>query len=473
MSTQTRLALSLSLLFLASASGCVGQITQEPPGLGGNAADADPGDQADAALPPGQPASKTFLKVAVTALPGASNSAGLEGTFVAGDLQPGLTRAPALSNTVLSSVPGTPPKPIFVGQGQPMDAVLVAIEGHTGYYDVPAGGNPTIALDLVTQINAPLGTVKVLVATRSGLTISQTASIELIIDPHRFVAAGDLDNHDSDDSNVADLFGTFLEGKAGNPPAPTQVEDGEDNNQIIINGVKGPSGPLATGHREVVWDGVPEVLRNKSNFKAEFFDRQDNGAAGVRGGIIFTALNGSGQEVNDALGGATPDPATVGPPTNQNAAIGGDFSNINPNFAGNLLSFTQSASFAPLGTTTTEITFHVAGSQQKGIIHGMGIVFSSVDKPNTSYVEYFDESGNSIAKIFAPVQSHGPFPFEGPQVPDKFSYSFVGYNDLNARIAKVHVVNGDIAVDAASSDFPLGLNDVVVFDDVYYSEPTP
>ena len=80
----------------------------------------------------------------------------------------------------------------------------------------------------------------------------------------------------------------------------------------------------------------------------------------------------------------------------------------------NLLSFTQSASFAPLGSTTTEMTFHVAGSQQRAVVHGMGIVFSSVDKPNTSYVEYFDENGASVARIYAPVQSHGPFPLDGP-----------------------------------------------------------
>jgi hypothetical protein len=351
-----------------------------------------------------------------------------------------------------------------------MDAVLVGLADHRGYFEVAAGGRSTIGLDVVAKLDAPLGFVTLVVAVKNGPNISQTTTVQYFIDPHRFIAAGDLENHDSDGSNIADLFGAYLEGKAGHPATPVQVLDGTDNNQIIVDGVKGPSGSQLTGHREVVWDGVPEALRNKDNFNPNFFDRQDNGAAGVRGGIVFEST-GVGQQVNDALAGAVPDAALVGPPLNENAAVGGDFSNISTAFSGNLLSFTQSASFAPIGSTTTEMTFHVPGSTEPAVVHGMGIVFSSVDKPNTSYVEYFDEAGSSVAKIFAPVQSKGRFPFEGPAVPERFSYSFVGFQDDRVRIAKVVVVSGDVPIDQAQNDFPDAQGDVVIFDDVYYSEP--
>jgi hypothetical protein len=424
--------------------------------------------------PPGGATIETLSQVGITSLPGASTSAGIAGTFVP-DLTPefGHAAAPKLSNSVVSALPGTPPKPLFVGQDIPYDDIVVAIDGKSGYFKVPAAGNTLLALDLVAAIDADLGTYTVLVATKTNGVLSEPATVTMVIDPHVFVTAGDLENHDSDGSNVADMFGTVLEGKQGSPPAPTQVEDDHNNNNDIIDGIKGPPGPLELGHREVVWGGVPEVLRNKTTFKPEFFDRQPGGTAGVQGGIIFTATDGTGQEVNDALDGATPDVTTVGPPNNENAEVGGDFSNHNLAFAGDLLSFTQSASFAPLGTTITDITFHVAASATPAVVDGIGIVFTSVDKAQTSYIELFDEQDRSIARVYAPVQSHGPFPVAGPLSADEFPFSFAGYIDHDARIARVRVVTGEVPVDTAANDIPEGNQDVVIFDDVYYGEPRP
>jgi hypothetical protein len=445
---------------LVGAAGCNLSGTPEDP----SAADAAPG----------APATATLSRVAITSLPGASTSAGIEGEFIPNKTPPyGFADAPKLSNTVVSALPGTPPKPLFVGQDLAYDAILVAIDGKTGYFRVPGDGSVVLALDLVASIDAA-GVYTILVATKTNDVVSAPATLTLVIDPHIFMTAGDLDNHDSDDSNVADMFGTVLEHKQGDPPAPTQVEDDHNSNaDIAPDGIKGPIGPLATGHREVVWDGVPEALRNKSTFKAGFFDRQPDGTAGVRGGIIFTATDGTGEEVNDALDGATPDPTLVGPPTHDNAPVGGDFSNHNAAFAGHLLAFTQSASFAPLGTLTTDITFHVAGSADPAVVDGLGIVFTSVDRAQTTYVEYFDEQGRSIARVYAPVQSLGPFPLPGPVSANKIPYSFVGYIDHAARIAHVRVVSGEVPVDTAANDLPEGNQDVVVFDDVYYGEPRP
>jgi hypothetical protein len=107
------------------------------------------------------------------------------------------------------------------------------------------------------------------------------------------------------------------------------------------------------------------------------------------------------------------------------------------------------------------------------VVEGLGIVFTSVDKPETSYVEYFDEQGQSIARVYAPVESHGPFPIAGPVAADRIPYSFVGYIDHAARIAHVRVVSGEVPVDTATDDIPNGNQDVVIFDDVYYGEPKP
>lgn len=459
---------SVSLaLFGAASLGCTALVGAAPPGT-----DPDAGSPGTTPPPATGGSSDTLSKVAITSLPGASPSAGLVGVFKETTLQPGTGAPPALSNSVLSALPGAPAKPLFVGQPQPFDLVLIAVQGKPGYFAVPAKA-ATVGLDLVAQATAATGPVTLLLATKTGTTISAAATLTLVIDPRVFVAAGDLQNHDSDASSVADLFGTVLEAKQGSPAAPAQVLDNHNNNADVIGGIKGDLGPFPTGHREVVWDGVPEALRNKVTFNPGFFDRQTGGAAGVQGGVIFRATGGTGEEVNDALGGVVPDPATVGPPLNVNAALGGDFSNHSAAFAGNLLSFTQSAQFAPIGTVTTDLTFHVAGSQVAGVVNGLGVVFASVDKAETSSVEYFDEHDVSIAKVYAPVRSLGPFPEAGPEDAGKFPYSFVGYVDQGARIARVRITSGEAAVDQAVNDLPAGASDVVVFDDVYYGEPKP
>lgn len=434
--------------------------------------DAAPNMPAPDAGPSSMPA-RTLSRVAVTALPGASTNAGVEGAWVKADFPAGTLGAPALSNTALSAVPGTPPKPLFVRDAAGFNSVLVGVRGEYGYYQIALDDSVVVGLDLVVSQMAQKGEATVLVATSNGAEVSAPTTLTLLVDPHVFVAAGDLDLHDSSGSNIADLFGTFLEGHQGSPPAPTQVLDSHNNNADVVGGVKGPPGPAPTGHREVVWDGVPETLRNQPTFNPSFFDRSNTGTAGVRGGIIFTAVGGTGSQVNDAFGGAVPDPTLVGPPLHANATLGGDFSNFNVHYAGNLLSFTQSAQFAPLGTVTTDLTFHVAGSATPGVVSGAGIVFSSVDKANVTYLEFFDEVGNSIARVYSPAQSHGPFPYPGPAVADKISYSFVGYYDPAARIARVRVVNGEVPINMGAEDLPIGTQDVVSFDDVYYSEPQP
>jgi len=420
-----------------------------------------------------RPANRAFAQVNITTLPGASENAGAKGEFVNAGVRFGNGAAPTLSNAVLSSVPGAPAKPLFVGQRADFDTVIVAVRGRSGHFEVPAGGNDLVALDLVGALQAR-GQFQVVVATKSGNKISAPAQLTVLVDPHVFVASGDLENHDADGSNIADLFAPFLEGNQGNPAVAEQSLDAEDNNETVVDGVNGPEGPLDEGHREVVWDGVPRQFRNRGDFSPQFFNRQNDGNVGVRGGIVFQDVNGRGQEVNDAFNGQIPDlddPLPEG--EDDEAPLGGDFSNVNPKFAGNLLSFTQSAQFATRGTTVTDITFKVAGTRTKGFVNGLGIVFASVDRATSTSVEYFDDRGRSIIKIFAPVQSKGPFPFAGPVNADKFPYSFVGFNDLNRKISRVRVVCGEVPIDRASDDLPRGNKDVVAFDDVYYAEPRP
>ncbi len=419
------------------------------------------------------PATATLARVAITTIPGGAAKPGTRARFVNSSIRVGNgDGAPALSNSVLSSFPGAPAKPLFVGQDKAFDDVLVAIKGRSGFFVVPVNDS-IIGLDLVSSKGAAEGdVVTVLVATRRNGKVSAPAQLRLLIDSRIFLAAGDLENHDTDGSNIADLFAPFLEGNQGFPAVPEQVLEGEDNNDVLDgDGVKGLDGTQATGHREVVWDGVPQKFVNLPDFSPEFFNRLDSGSVGVRGGIVFKAAGGTGEEVNDALDGVIPDINTPPVGEDEDAPLGGDFSNINRKFAGNLLSFTQSAQFATLGTVVTDITFKVPGNGKKATVTGLGIVFSSVDRGGKTSVEYFDEQGRSIIKIFSPVQSKGPFPFPGPVAADRFPYTFVGFLDPDKRIARVRVTAGEVPIDKASDDLPVGNKDVVAFDDVYYAEP--
>lgn len=462
------------------------------------------------------PATATLARVQTTDLPGAEVSSGtaanasVAGSFTTAAAPVGTTAGPSLSNGVVSAQPGNPPKPVWIGQPQTFNQVIVTVPGQSGAFVVnvtpqQVGSQFVVGLDLVTAATAA-GTVPVQFQTMAGANASLPVGVTLVIDPHVFQASGDMRNDNGGQngtSQVADIFGGKLEGTSS---TTSQNITNHDNNSDVftVNSitVKGDTGPAATGHREVVWDGVADAFRDgrlnaknptAPNLPPTFFDRRDVGGTGdqgfgVRGGIVFQPISDTdgttpvpGQQVNDFFDG------TAQLAANTKTTLGGDFSNLNPAFALNLLAFTQNASFAPLGTTIIDCTFHVADSTTPATVHGMGVVFSSVDLPNVSSVEYFDASGKSIARVSVPTQFRGatPFAFPNPAGPspagapatfnfNHFPYSFAGYLDNTANIARVRITSGNAAVDSGQTDVSSGgSKDVVIFDDCYYSEPNP
>src|SRR5690349_7599195 len=94
---------------LLLAVGCdTGSATPPPPGGGGSGGAGGAGGSGGTGGSGGSTTpTSTFSKVAITSLPGASQNAGIEGTYVTGTIPAGTRGAPALSNSVLSAVPGT------------------------------------------------------------------------------------------------------------------------------------------------------------------------------------------------------------------------------------------------------------------------------------------------------------------------------------------------------------------------------
>ena len=88
----------------------------------------------------GTAATTLLASVGVTTLVGASPNTGQAGTFSDTELVGGDDAAPKLSNTLISSIPGTPAKPLFVGQGAAYDSALIAVDGLTGSFQMIYGG---------------------------------------------------------------------------------------------------------------------------------------------------------------------------------------------------------------------------------------------------------------------------------------------------------------------------------------------
>jgi hypothetical protein len=193
-------------------------------------------------------------------------------------------------------------------------------------------------------------------------------------------------------------------------------------------------GPVAGGRREINWDGGGAT--SASTAGATFTGFRNN-----RGGT-FT----------------TPGTCFLQTPLTDVALTG-----IDPTYSTTFNSFSPQRIFTPVGSNVTDATFSVPGTDGMvpATVAGFGAVFSDVDLPNTTSLEFFDNSGASLFTLFAPQGSE-----------PTGSLSFVGaLADAGERIARVRITTGNMPLGLADSNGnPV---DVVVMDDFFYSEPIP
>jgi PEP-CTERM motif-containing protein len=192
-------------------------------------------------------------------------------------------------------------------------------------------------------------------------------------------------------------------------------------------------GPLATGRREINWDGGgPPVI---------------NGTAPVTPFVVFQNTRGATF-------------TTPGTGLTQAATTGGLLSLdlINPQYAQLFAPFSPNRLFTPIGSNVTEGSFTIPGSggTVPARVSGFGVVFSDVDLAGTS-IGLINDRGESL----------GPFPvptFSGNQ-----TFSFLGLltQPGDGLITGVTITTGTT---------PLGPSetpdiDLVVMDDFLYGEP--
>ena len=209
-------------------------------------------------------------------------------------------------------------------------------------------------------------------------------------------------------------------------------------------------GPLATGRREINWDGGGGV--DATTDPVTPF----NVFLNTRGGQFTTP--GVGLSQAPPAGGAT-------------NGLAGLFNN--PTYGDTFAAFSPLRLFTPVGSNITEALFFVPGfmGQFPATVRGFGAVFTDVDESDgigprlrrgnprgdSTRMEYFDRDGRLIFSSFVPAS------------PGDASLSFFGILFEDARIARVRITTGNVAPGPNDDNE----HDIVMMDDFFYSEPQP
>lgn len=193
----------------------------------------------------------------------------------------------------------------------------------------------------------------------------------------------------------------------------------------------GTAGEQPAGRREISWDGAgANPFNNRNDFPAAFFNTN------VKSGAVFTTA-GTGFRNDSSL-----------------------FAEINPAYSAQFAFFSANKIFAPIGSNLVDQTFEVAGQPTPAVVRAFGIVFSDVDVPDKTTIQLFARDGSTLGTYAAPVRS------------DAGGLSFVAVAFDNAVIARVRITLGTGQLAAGVNDVTAGGNvDLVVFDNVIYSEP--
>jgi len=187
-----------------------------------------------------------------------------------------------------------------------------------------------------------------------------------------------------------------------------------------------------TGRREANWDGVPEQLLSKK-LPADFLNPVGEQApvANQRGLIYSTGGNFQVSKNN--------------------------FAEINPEATGQLSSFSGDKSFANVSSSLWDVEFQVAGKTESAFVRGFGVVFSDVDLPNSTSMEFFSDQ-RSLGKYFVPAKQGSNF-------------SFLGVYFKNEKVTRITVTH-DGHLDQGQKDISdNGPADLVAMDNFLWNEP--
>ena len=190
-------------------------------------------------------------------------------------------------------------------------------------------------------------------------------------------------------------------------------------------------GPLASGRREINWDG---------------------------GGATTPTVTGTPLTAFTNTRGATMTTPGTGFIQGSPAALATQF--VNPSYGTTFAAFSPERLFTPIGSNITDITFSIPGSNgaSPAFVSAFGAIFSDVDT-NATTMQFFSPIGTLLGT------------FGAPSLPGDARFSFVGVRfDASEQIGRVRITTGNTQL-GAMVDGPFV--DVVAMDDFIYSEPIP
>jgi hypothetical protein len=228
-------------------------------------------------------------------------------------------------------------------------------------------------------------------------------------------------------------------------PSPSSIQSTVDEFRAalgITNNANNP-GPLASGHREINWDGGSKT----------------NAATTLTGTPLTTFLNARGANITTRGSGFV-----QAPPSGLADTFG------NSSYATIFHAFSPLRLFSPIGSNVTEVEFSVPGSNGNtpATSTGFGVVFTDVDSPDGSSPR--DRTGNRHASTLIEYFGiHGELLFisHASASPGDGNLSFIGVVFADARVARVRIIAGD-AAPGPNDD----RTDIVMMDDFLYGEPT-
>jgi PEP-CTERM motif len=191
------------------------------------------------------------------------------------------------------------------------------------------------------------------------------------------------------------------------------------------NNVNAP-GPLFTGRREINWDG--------GGAATTISPTPFNGFQNTRGALFTTPGTGFVQA----------------PPS----GLAADSTFGNPTYAGFDV-FSSPRLFSPIGSTLTNVTFSVPGTNGgiPATVSGFGAVFSDVDTPAGASLHFVNASGVSLGTFSVPTANNG--------------LSFFGALFPGELVSQIQIISGNVPLGPSES----GAIDIIVMDDFLYSEP--
>jgi hypothetical protein len=192
-------------------------------------------------------------------------------------------------------------------------------------------------------------------------------------------------------------------------------------------------GSFGSGRREINWDGVPDALSAPNNLPANFFNVNS-----PRGVVFYTS--GTGFQVSATAASGTPV----------------EFGNIDPNYPNFFRTFSPQRLFTALGSTITDVNFFNPGTGSPAFTNGFGAVFTDVDSPNVSSLQFFDVNNNLLGQFFVQQVAGAN---------ETLSFLGVQFN-AGERVGRVRITSGNQVLAPGNTAI-----DLVVMDDFIYGEP--